>query len=85
MIFDDSFSALDFQTDKRLRDALKTYTGDSVMIIVAQRVSTIKDAENIIVLDEGKIVGQGTHAELIKSCEAYREIVISQLGEEAIQ
>lgn len=84
-LFDDSFSALDFQTDKRLRDALKTYTGDSVMIIVAQRVSTIKDAENIIVLDEGKIVGQGTHAELIKSCEAYREIVISQLGEEAIQ
>ncbi|NLN48798.1 MAG: ABC transporter ATP-binding protein [Clostridiales bacterium] len=84
-LFDDSFSALDFQTDKKLRDALKTYTGDSVMIIVAQRVSTIKDAENIIVLDEGKIVGQGTHADLIKKCEAYREIVISQLGEEAIK
>lgn len=84
-LFDDSFSALDFQTDKNLREALKTYTEDSVMIVVAQRVSTIKDAENIIVLDEGKIVGQGTHADLLRSCEAYREIVISQLGEEAVQ
>lgn len=84
-LFDDSFSALDFQTDKMLREALKPYTIDSTMIIVAQRVSTIKDADNIIVLDEGNIVGQGTHTELINCCEAYREIVVSQLGEEAIQ
>lgn len=84
-LFDDSFSALDFQTDKMLREALKPYTIDSTMIIVAQRVSTIKDADNIIVLDEGNIVGQGTHTVLINCCEAYREIVVSQLGEEAIQ
>lgn len=71
-LFDDSFSALDFQTDKMLREALKPYTIDSTMIIVAQRVSTIKDADNIIVLDEGNIVGQGTHTELINCCEAYR-------------
>ena len=83
-LFDDSFSALDFQTDKRLREALKPYTKDSTMIIVAQRVSTIKDAENIIVLDEGRIVGQGKHAQLVDTCNAYREIVVSQLGEEAI-
>lgn len=83
-LFDDSFSALDFQTDRKLREALKTYTGDSAMIVVAQRVSTIKDAEHIIVLDEGRIVGQGTHTHLVNDCEAYREIVISQLGEEAV-
>lgn len=84
-LFDDSFSALDFSTDKRLRDALKPYTKDSAVIVVAQRVSTIKDAENIIVLDDGKISGQGTHRELIENCQVYREIVLSQLGEEAIQ
>lgn len=84
-LFDDSFSALDFSTDKRLRDALKPYTADSAVIVVAQRVSTIKDAENIIVLDNGRISGQGTHRELIESCQVYREIVLSQLGEEAIQ
>lgn len=83
-LFDDSFSALDFQTDRKLREALKTYTEDSAMIVVAQRVSTIKDAEHIIVLDEGRIVGQGTHTHLVNDCEAYREIVISQLGEEAV-
>lgn len=84
-LFDDSFSALDFSTDKRLRDALKPYTKDSAVIVVAQRVSTIKDAENIIVLDDGKISGQGTHRNLIENCQVYREIVLSQLGEEAIQ
>jgi len=84
-LFDDSFSALDFSTDKRLRDALKPYTADSAVIVVAQRVSTIKDAENIIVLDNGRISGQGTHRELIESCQVYKEIVLSQLGEEAIQ
>ncbi len=84
-LFDDSFSALDFQTDRMLREALKPYTADAAVLIVAQRVSTIKDADNIIVLDEGRIVGQGTHRELIKQCSPYREIVISQLGEEAVQ
>jgi ATP-binding cassette subfamily B protein len=84
-LFDDSFSALDFSTDKRLRDDLKPYTKDSAVIIVAQRVSTIKDAENIIVLDDGKVAGQGTHKELIQNCQVYKEIVLSQLGEEAIQ
>lgn len=84
-LFDDSFSALDFSTDKKLRDALKPYTEDSAVIVVAQRVSTIKDAENIIVLDDGRIAGQGSHRELILSCQVYREIVLSQLGEEAIQ
>lgn len=84
-LFDDSFSALDFRTDKRLRDALKPYTEDSALIVVAQRVSTIKDAEHIIVLDDGRISGQGTHRELIESCKVYREIVLSQLGEEALQ
>ena len=83
-LFDDSFSALDFKTDRMLRDALKPYTEDSAVIVVAQRVSTIKDAENIIVLDEGKIVGQGEHNYLIKNCHAYREIVLSQLGEEGM-
>jgi ATP-binding cassette, subfamily B, multidrug efflux pump len=83
-IFDDSFSALDFKTDIRLRKALKNYTGNSTIIIVAQRVSTIIDADNIVVLDEGKIVGQGTHKELLKSCSVYQEIVASQLDKEEI-
>lgn len=83
-IFDDSFSALDFKTDVRLRKALKGYTHDSTIIIVAQRVSTIIDADNIVVLDEGKIVGQGTHSELLKSCAVYQEIVASQLDKEEI-
>lgn len=77
-IFDDSFSALDFKTDAALRKALKKYTGDSAVIIVAQRISTIMYAENILVLDEGRIVGRGTHNELLKNCEAYREIAVSQ-------
>lgn len=83
-IFDDSFSALDFKTDIQLRKALRDYTSNSTIIIVAQRVSTIIDAETIIVLDEGKIVGQGTHTALLKSCPVYQEIVESQLDKEEI-
>lgn len=81
-IFDDSFSALDFKTDSELRKALKQYTGDATMLIVAQRVSTIRNAEQIIVLDEGKIAGIGTHGELMKNCEEYRQIAESQLEKE---
>lgn len=83
-IFDDSFSALDFKTDAKLRGALKGETKDSTVIIVAQRVSTVMDADRIIVLDEGRISGIGTHRELLKSCEVYREIVSSQLSEEEL-
>lgn len=83
-IFDDSFSALDFKTDAALRSALKEYTGDSTVLIVAQRVSTIMNAEQIIVLDEGKMVGKGTHKELLDSCEQYREICESQLSKEEL-
>ncbi len=81
-IFDDALSALDFKTDSALRRALKQDTGSSTMIIVTQRVSTIKNAEQIIVLDEGEIVGKGTHAELLDTCETYREIATSQLTRE---
>lgn len=83
-IFDESFSALDFKTDANLRAALKKETADATVIIVAQRVSTIMDADRIIVLDEGRIVGMGTHKELMKECDVYREIVFSQLSEEEI-
>lgn len=83
-ILDDSFSALDFKTDARLRAALKKETTASTVIIVAQRVSTVMDADRIIVLDEGRIVGIGKHRELLGSCEVYREIVSSQLSEEEI-
>ena len=83
-IFDDSFSALDFKTDAKLRAALNKETGESTVIIVAQRVGTVMDANRIIVLDEGKIVGMGTHKELMKTCEVYREIVSSQLSEEEL-
>jgi len=83
-IFDDSFSALDFKTDVTLRKALKEHTGDSTVIIVAQRVSTIKTAEQIIVLDEGRIVGKGTHSELLISCPEYYEIASSQLSKEEL-
>ena len=83
-IFDDSFSALDFKTDAKLRAALKDETKDATVIIVAQRVSTVMDADRIIVLDEGKVVGIGTHRELLKSNEIYREIVASQLSEEEL-
>ena len=81
-IFDDSFSALDFKTDALLRAALKKETGDSAVIIVAQRVSTVIDADQILVLDDGKLVGIGNHRELMKNCQVYQEIVSSQLSEE---
>ncbi|UQI48515.1 ABC transporter ATP-binding protein/permease [Streptomyces sp. HU2014] len=81
-LFDDSFSALDYATDARLRAALSRETGDATVVIVAQRVSTIRDAHRIVVLDEGRVVGTGTHDELMASNETYREIVLSQLTEE---
>ncbi|MBW9208458.1 ABC transporter ATP-binding protein/permease [Mumia sp. zg.B21] len=78
-LFDDSFSALDFATDAALRRALRTVTADAAVIVVAQRVSTIRDADRIVVLDQGRVVGTGTHADLMDTCETYREIVLSQL------
>ena len=81
-IFDDSFSALDVKTDALLRAALKSKMGDKTMIVIAQRISSIMDAEQIVVLDDGKVVGTGTHRELMKTCEIYREIAASQLTEE---
>lgn len=83
-IFDDSFSALDFKTDSALRAALKKHTSDSTVLIVAQRVSTIMNAEQIIVLDEGKVVGIGTHKELLATCKEYQEIAESQLSKEEL-
>lgn len=80
-VFDDSFSALDMETDKNLRNALKTITQDAVVLIVAQRISTIKNAGQIIVLDNGKIVGKGTHLELLKKCKTYQDIAKSQFSE----
>ncbi len=83
-IYDDSFSALDFATDAKLRKELKKEVKDSIMMIVAQRVSTIMDADRIVVLDEGKVAGIGTHSELLKSCQIYHEIAVSQLSEEEL-
>lgn len=83
-IYDDSFSALDFATDAKLRKELKKEVKDSIMMIVAQRVSTIMDADRIVVLDEGKVAGIGTHSELLKSCQIYHEIASSQLSEEEL-
>jgi len=83
-LFDDSFSALDFKTDSKLRKQLKSITKNSTVIIVAQRISTIINAEQIIVLDEGKIVGKGTHKELMKTCPVYKEIAMSQLSKEEL-
>ena len=83
-IFDDSFSALDYRTDARLRRALKQSLKESTVIIVSQRVATIKDADQIIVLDEGEIICQGTHQELLEKCEVYREIALSQLKREEV-
>lgn len=80
-IFDDAFSALDMKTDAKLRAALKPVTSDAVVLIVAQRVSTIKDADKIIVLDKGKMVGKGTHKDLLKNCKVYQSIVKSQLSD----
>ena len=83
-LFDDSFSALDYKTDKNLRKELKKITKNSTVIIVTQRISTVLNADQIIVLDEGKIVGQGKHEELIKNCEVYKEIALSQVTEEEL-
>lgn len=85
LIFDDSFSALDFKTDRVVRDALKEYAKDSTKIIVAQRIGTIMDADRILVIDDGRIVGQGTHSELLESCDVYRQIAQSQLSEEELE
>jgi ATP-binding cassette subfamily B protein len=85
LIFDDSFSALDYKTDKLLRKALKEKSGDTTCLIVAQRIGTIKDADKIIVLDSGHIVGEGTHAELMENCEVYKEIALSQLSKEELK
>ena len=84
-IFDDSFSALDFKTDTELRKALKPKTKDATVFIVAQRVSTILHADKILVLEDGKLVGKGTHKELVKSCETYMQIAKSQLSEAEFQ
>ena len=83
-IFDDSFSSLDYKTDSALRRALKEQTSDSTLLIVTQRIATIKNAEQIIVLDEGRIVGKGTHRELMEDCEVYRGIALSQLSKEEL-
>ncbi|MEG0895207.1 MAG: ATP-binding cassette domain-containing protein, partial [Oscillospiraceae bacterium] len=83
-IFDDSFSALDYKTDKILRKELKERTSNATSLIVAQRISTIKDADKIIVLDEGKMVGMGTHKQLLQDCSVYKEIALSQLSKEEL-
>jgi ATP-binding cassette subfamily B protein len=81
-LFDDSFSALDYATDAALRQALAAETAEATVVIVAQRVSTIRDADRIVVLDEGRVVGTGTHSELMRDNPTYREIVLSQLTEQ---
>ncbi len=83
-IFDDSFSALDYKTDSILRKELKKYTEDATTLIVAQRIGTIMNANKIIVLDDGEIVGQGTHKELLQNCEVYKQIALSQLSKEEL-
>ncbi|HIQ93580.1 TPA: ABC transporter ATP-binding protein [Candidatus Ventrenecus stercoripullorum] len=83
-IFDDSFSALDYKTDARLRHELKKYAHDATMVIVAQRIGTIMNADKIIVLDDGKCVGMGTHKELLKTCDVYKQIALSQVSEEEL-
>lgn len=85
LIFDDSFSALDYKTDKMLRGAIKEKLSDVTCLIVAQRIGTIKNADKIIVLDEGRIVGEGTHDELMKNCPVYKEIALSQLSKEELK
>ena len=84
-IFDDSFSALDYKTDVTLRKCLKKHTKDATVVIVAQRIGTIKDADQIFVIEDGKIVGSGRHKELLKSCDIYKDIALSQLGKEEIE
>ncbi|HBB44883.1 MAG TPA: multidrug ABC transporter ATP-binding protein, partial [Clostridiales bacterium] len=84
-IFDDSFSALDYQTDKNLRKVLETDLNDTTCIIVAQRIGTIKNCDNIIVVDNGKIVGMGKHDELLQNCSVYKDIALSQLSKEELE
>lgn len=84
LIFDDSFSALDYKTDRVLRDALDLECADTTRIIVAQRIGTIRDADRIVVLEDGRVVGQGTHEELMRDCETYQQIALSQLSEEEL-
>ena len=84
-IFDDTFSALDFKTDALLRKNLKNYTGDATILIVAQRIGTIMNADKIIVLDKGRCVGMGTHKELLRNCDVYKEIALSQLSKEELE
>ena len=84
LVFDDSFSALDFKTDSILRTELSKITKDKTVIIVAQRINTILNADQIIVLEDGKVVGKGTHEELIKNNETYKQIALSQLSEEEL-
>ncbi len=84
-IFDDSFSALDYKTDSNLRHELKKYTKNATSLIVAQRIGTIMNADKIIVLDEGTVVGQGTHKELLENCEVYKQIALSQLSKEELE
>ena len=83
-MFDDSFSALDLKTDRQLRQALKENVGDSTIIIVAQRVSTILDADQIHVMENGRLAGKGTHRELLENCTTYREIAESQMTKEEL-
>lgn len=83
-VFDDSFSALDYKTDSKLRTALAEKTQNKTVIIVAQRINTILNADQIIVLDEGKIAGKGTHKELMENCEVYRQIALSQLSQDEL-
>jgi len=85
LIFDDSFSALDYKTDRKLRTELNKQTKNKTILIVAQRIGTIKDADKIIVLDQGKVVGMGTHKELLTSCGVYQEIAYSQLSKEELE
>ena len=84
-IFDDSFSALDLKTDAILRKELAANVSDATVIIVAQRISTILHADQILVLDDGRIVGKGTHKELLKTCEVYKQIALSQLSKEELE
>jgi ATP-binding cassette subfamily B protein len=84
LLFDDSFSALDYKTDRILRKTLDEQCGNTTRVIVAQRIGTIRDADQIIVLDEGRIVGKGKHEELMNTCEVYRQIALSQLSKEEL-
>ena len=84
-IFDDAFSALDYKTDRALREALRKNAGNATSIIVASRIATIRDASRILVLDEGHIVGEGTHEELLRDCKVYQEIAYTQLTEEELK